>query len=348
MDKLIEWYRTNGRSLPWRETKDPYKIWLSEILLQQTRVDQGLPYYLRFIDTFPTVHDLAKADVDQVLLLWQGLGYYTRARNLHLTAKNIVANYNGLFPESFKELLILKGIGGYTAAAIASIAFNKPHAVLDGNVFRVLARYCNLSIAINSTKGKKLFENLADEYLDKKNPGEHNEAIMELGATICTPKTPSCASCPINVNCQAFLNGNQKELPVKIGKTKQRKRYFLFLVFHYEDNYYLQKRGDQDIWRGLYQFPLIELSKKPLKTEIVKQVSMYLSSNGLLKEYVIDQISTEFKHILSHQQIHARFVHIKTEKKPFMTDLHEVFKSAISGYALPRLITRYLEEAETR
>ena len=341
MHKLIGWYRTNGRSLPWRETKDPYTIWLSEIILQQTRVEQGLPYYLKITEAFPTVFDLANAKIDEVLLLWQGLGYYSRARNLHETAKNIAGNFDGKFPENYQELLKLKGIGEYTASAIASIAFNAPFAVLDGNVFRVLARYCNVSTPVNSSKGKKQFSELAQEFLNTDLPGQHNEAIMELGATVCTPLNPKCNVCPLNENCRARLEGIQNQLPVKHKKIKVKKRYFIFIILTFNNKVYIQKRGEQDIWKDLYQFPLIECDKKQSRESILIQVQQFF--HGKADSFTIQHISEMNRHMLSHQHIYAHFVHANANLDTAIEGLHEVEQRAVSNYAMPRLITRYLE-----
>ena len=230
-ETLITWYVKNKRDLPWRHTKDPYKIWLSEVILQQTRVAQGKDYYLRFIEAFPTVNHLAKATEKKVLSLWQGLGYYSRARNLHATAKIITANHGGIFPDNYKELLLLKGIGPYTAAAIASFAFNKPRAVLDGNVFRVLSRLYNVSTPINSTQGLKEFQEISQSLINHLDPSTHNQAIMEFGALLCTPRVPRCNDCPFTIECGAYQNGTINQRPIKIKKNRVRSRYFVYKVF---------------------------------------------------------------------------------------------------------------------
>ena len=229
-EKIIAWYDQNKRDLPWRNTKDAYLIWLSEIILQQTRVDQGMDYYLKFAKEFPTVKHLAKADNEKVMKLWQGLGYYSRARNLHTTAKIISEKYHGKFPDEYSDILSLKGVGNYTAAAIASFAFNKPYAVVDGNVYRVLARVFGIESPIDSTQGKKEFETLATELLDRKKPASHNQAIMELGALQCKPVNPDCSICALNTMCFAYSKKRINELPVKAKKTKVRNRYFNYIV----------------------------------------------------------------------------------------------------------------------
>ena len=231
--KIIFWYEHNKRDLPWRNTRDPYLIWLSEIILQQTRVDQGMSYYLKFVGEFPTVKQLAKADNEKVMKLWQGLGYYSRARNLHTTAKIILLEHKGVFPKEFETILALKGVGEYTAAAIASFAYNKPYAVVDGNVYRVLSRVFDISTPIDSTQGKKEFNHLAGELLDKNKPAIYNQAIMEFGAMQCKPINPYCAVCPLNTMCLAYSKKLVAELPVKSKKTKVRDRYFNYIVLNY-------------------------------------------------------------------------------------------------------------------
>jgi len=259
---LLDWYRNNQRDLPWRRTNDPYAIWLSEVILQQTRVEQGMPYWLRFIEDFPTVTDLANADEREVLRLWQGLGYYSRARNLHAAAKIVRDEYNGNFPNQYEQIRALKGIGDYTAAAISSFAFNLPHAVVDGNVYRFLSRIFAINTPIDSTNGKKEFFVLANELLDKSNPGTFNQSLMEFGAMQCKPSNPDCSVCPFNQYCQSFATNTVSEYPVKAKKTKTRNRYFDFIILSDEKNTLLQKREEKDIWQGLYQFPVIESEKK--------------------------------------------------------------------------------------
>ena len=266
---IHSWYSLNKRDLPWRTTRDPYLIWLSEIIMQQTRIDQGLAYYNRFANEFPTVSDLASASEDQVLKLWQGLGYYSRARNLHFTAKYIKEQYNGIFPNNYKSILSLKGIGEYTAAAIASISFNLEYPAVDGNVYRVLSRYFGISTPIDSGTSKKAFYELAKELIKGNDPGMHNQALMEFGALQCTPKNPDCANCPLNERCYAFLNKKINELPAKQNKTKQRDRYFNYIVFLNKNQTWLQKRTGNDIWKNLYEFPVVETAEK---TEIDKLV----------------------------------------------------------------------------
>jgi A/G-specific adenine glycosylase len=255
---LLAWYNENKRFLPWRETQDAYRIWVSEIILQQTRVAQGLDYYQRFLSTFPTVEHLANACETDVLRVWQGLGYYSRARNMHKAAKTVMQQHQGVFPHSYTDLLSLPGIGPYTAAAIASFAKNQPYAVLDGNVFRVLARLLGIDTPIDSTLGKKLFAALAQEHLDPTQPALYNQAIMDFGALQCTPAAPQCSACPFCERCEAARTGTQHLLPVKKGKTAQRKRYFWYFIAYNGHFTYLQQRQQKDIWEGLYEPYLIE------------------------------------------------------------------------------------------
>ena len=305
---LIAWYLHNKRSLPWRETKDPYHIWLSEIMLQQTRVAQGLPYYEKFVSAFPTVHNLAEASEDTVLKLWQGLGYYSRARNLHATAEYISNDRDGIFPNTYEELLKLKGVGDYTASAIASICFNLPTAVVDGNVYRVLARFFNIDTPINSSEGVKTFKKLAQELLDPNNPGEFNQAIMEFGARQCAPQNPACTTCVLNDKCLAFQKKKVKELPVKIRKNAVKKRYFNYLVFISDDQKtILQQRVKRGIWQQLFEFPLIE-------TDTLISIAE-LRKNDHFKELTRTQDvldinlynNTPIIHKLSHRHLHTQF-----------------------------------------
>ncbi|MGY8943774.1 MAG: A/G-specific adenine glycosylase, partial [Flavobacteriales bacterium] len=255
---LIYWYLQNNRELPWRKSKNPYFIWLSEIMLQQTRVAQGLAYYLKFTTSFPTVFDLAKADESTVLKMWQGLGYYSRARNLHFSAKQISKELNGVFPSTYEEIIKLKGIGDYTASAISSICFNEPTAVVDGNVYRVLSRYFGINTPTNSTLGIKEFKTLAQTLIDTSQPGTYNQALMDFGALHCKPQNPLCETCPFSDSCVAFEKKLTKELPVKEKKIKVRKRYFNFLVIKTDAHKtILTERKGKGIWQGLYQFPLI-------------------------------------------------------------------------------------------
>lgn len=335
--KILIWYAENKRTLPWRRTRDPYKIWLSEIMLQQTRVVQGTPYYIKFIKHFPTVYDLAEASEEQVLKLWQGLGYYSRARNLHVTAKTIVNQYDGKFPDTYKELLKLKGVGDYTASAIASICFDEAKPVVDGNVYRVLARYYGVSKPINSTEGIKYFKELAAKVMDAENIRDYNQGIMEFGAIQCAPKKPYCMHCPLNDSCTALEKNKVTELPVKINKTKVRNRYFNYLVIIDGANKtQLQQRTGKGIWQNLWEFPLLE-SKKEIELEHIKeQLSIVVPFEG---DFEVSQHTTDIIiHKLSHQHLYTRFWIVKTNTK---------LKGAISmtelqNYPVPVLIADFI------
>lgn len=343
--KISAWYLENKRELPWRDTSDPYLVWLSEIILQQTRVDQGMAYYLSFAREFPTVHRLAKAENEKVMKLWQGLGYYSRARNLHTTAKTISTRYKGQFPSEYEEILSLKGVGDYTASAIASFAFNKPHAVVDGNVYRVLSRIFGIETPIDSSTGKKEFNELAHELLDQKEPGRHNQAIMEFGSMFCKPVNPDCPSCIFSTKCYAFAKKKVADLPIKANKTKVRDRYFNYIVFLQNGKTIINKRTKKDIWTNLYDFPLIETeaSLSELKFLNSKEWKDLIGKN----KFKINSVSPSFKHILSHQRIHARFWEIKTDTdlKKFKDKSMTIISSKdIHKYAVPRLIEIYLEK----
>lgn len=311
--KIISWYLQHKRELPWRNTSDPYKVWLSEVILQQTRVAQGLPYYKNFVKHFPTVFDLAQADEEQVLKIWQGLGYYSRARNLHYTAQYVSENLNGKFPKSYNELLKLKGVGSYTAAAIASFSYEEPVAVLDGNVFRVLARYFGIETDISSTQAKKEFQQMANEVLDKKRPGLFNQAIMEFGALQCVPKSPNCENCIFNDSCTALQQKKTHLLPVKLKKTKVNQRFLNYLVFLDKNQHTLiNKRTQNGIWRNLYEFPLLEFQQNTDSKIVQKQIQQTYA-----KEYAIKNISMfherEIVHKLSHQHLHILFWRIEVD-----------------------------------
>ena len=336
---LVYWYLQIKRDLPWRKTKDPYLVWLSEIMLQQTRVAQGMSYYLVFSESFPTVKDLAKADESTVLKMWQGLGYYSRARNLHFTAKYVSEELNGHFPTNYKELIQLKGIGDYTASAIASICFNEPDAVVDGNVYRVLARYFGIKTPINSTKGIKEFKALAQTLLDTEQPGVYNQAIMDFGALQCKPQNPGCENCPLNSSCVAFEKKLIKELPVKEKKLKVKNKYYNYLVFVTEDNKTIvEERIGKGIWQGLYQFPLIE-------TLSVVDLDMLASSEefeALVPDNATIQLFNEspIVHKLSHQHLFTKFWIIKTQgNSKTTTDWNE-----IESFPVPVLIANFLKD----
>ena len=307
--KIIHWYNQNYRDLPWRNTTDAYKIWLSEIILQQTRVRQGLPYYINFINAFPTVNDLAYADEQQILKLWQGLGYYSRARNLHFTAKFVVENYKGIFPNSYEELLKLKGIGTYTAAAIASFSSNEAVAVLDGNVFRVLSRVFNVEYDISQNSSKKYFTELATKVLSETQPNIHNQAIMEFGALQCVPKSPNCIACIFNDSCEAFKLKKVSELPVKSKKIKVTKRFLNYiLVKDILNNYEMHKRTENGIWKNLYEFPCIESENEMKEQEILNHLQ---HSYSIKSFHYFD--SFDVLHKLSHQHLNIKFYTIESK-----------------------------------
>ena len=307
--KIINWYNQNYRDLPWRNTTDAYKIWLSEIILQQTRVSQGLPYYINFINAFPTVKDLANADEQQILKLWQGLGYYSRARNLHFTAKFVVENHKGIFPNSYEELLKLKGIGTYTAAAIASFSSNEPVAVLDGNVFRVLSRVFNVDYDISQNTSKKYFIELATKVLSKSKPDIHNQAIMEFGALQCVPKSPNCVECIFNDSCEAYKLKKVSELPVKSKKVKVTKRFLNFiLVKDASGNYEMNKRTENGIWKNLFEFPCIESESEIDENEILRNLNEKYTMKSFHYFDTFDVL-----HKLSHQHLNIKFYTIEIE-----------------------------------
>lgn len=341
---LLRWYDKNHRKLPWRQTKNPYLIWLSEIILQQTRVEQGLPYYQKFSETFKDIFALANAKQEHVLKLWQGLGYYSRGRNLHATAKIIAKDFNGDFPQTFDEIKTLKGVGDYTAAAIASFAFNKPHAVVDGNVYRVLSRLFLIDTPINSTKGKKLFAEIADNILDKKNPAKFNQAIMELGALVCKPANPDCFNCPLHTLCKAYERKLQHTLPVKLKKLKVKNRFLNYFVFK-DDNYiYIKERTTKDIWQGLFDFPVVDACQIFETTSDQKKEGLKLSG---AKKITIKKVSKAFKHQLTHQNIMAVFIEVTCKPSAAIVKKNNWIKIEprnIHQYALPKLMEKYLKE----
>lgn len=348
-ETLINWYQKHKRPLPWRETRDPYIIWLSEIILQQTRVEQGLPYFLRFVERFPNLEDFAQAKEDEILRLWQGLGYYSRARNMHKAAQQVMLGFEGKFPIRHAELLQLKGVGAYTAAAIASFAGGEAKAVVDGNVFRLLARYFGIYTAINSNKGKKQFQEIADALIDEHRPGLFNQAIMEFGSQQCRPKNPICSACVLQNTCFAFLNDKVQELPVKEKKGKVKERYFnYFLVRNEAGDLLMQKRGKGDIWENLFEFPLIEWSNliTPLEENTETQ-EIIASVKSLFGEKAhIEFIKGPVKHVLSHQIIYANFWNVtgvskENEKK---VNWNYVNLKQINILPKPKLIFSMVEE----
>ncbi len=337
---LIYWYSEGKRSLPWRETQNPYHIWLSEIILQQTQVKQGLPYYEKFVNNFPSVFHLSDAKEEQVLKLWQGLGYYSRARNLHYTAKYIVKELNGVFPSTYKDLLKLKGVGDYTASAIASICFNEATAVVDGNVYRVLSRYYGINTPINSTQGVKTFKDLAQSLLPHKNIGDYNQAIMEFGAIQCKPKNPNCGYCPLQSSCIAFNKNCINQLPVKINKTKISKKYFNFIVFiSADEKTILQQRTSKGIWQNLYQFPLIETHKGLLENDFESNDDVKSILNGT--DYTFSLYNEkEIVHKLSHQHLFTKFWIVNVDQLP----QKGLNVSEIASLPVPKLIGNFVDE----
>ncbi|NBC24271.1 MAG: A/G-specific adenine glycosylase, partial [Bacteroidetes bacterium] len=304
-EALISWYLKNKRDLPWRNTQDAYKIWLSEIILQQTRVNQGLAYYYKFIENYPDILKLASANEDEVLKLWQGLGYYSRARNLLHAAKTVANENKGIFPDNYDDIRKLKGIGPYTAAAIASFAFKLPHAVVDGNVSRVLSRLFDVPEAINGTAGKKIINELAEKCLDTSRPDLHNQAMMELGAMVCTPSNPSCEACPVSHKCLALKEKTIAERPVKIKKAKAKSRYMDYAVLESDDRLLFRKRNEKDIWQGLHDFAAVEGVRDAPAEYITKSVQGEFPKMNLGATPVGPE--KEYTHILSHRKIHARF-----------------------------------------
>ncbi len=335
---LIDWYRQYQRPLPWRHTRDPYRIWLSEIILQQTRVAQGLPYYLAFVEAFPDVFALAAAEERAVLRLWQGLGYYSRARNLHKCARQVVRERQGQFPDTYAQLLTLPGVGPYTAAAIASFAFGEPVPVVDGNVFRVLARVFGMDTDIASSEARKLFFDQAQRVMDPTQPADFNQALMELGAVCCTPSAPTCDVCPLRNMCFARKHEAQRLLPVKRKKAKVRKRYLHYFVIRQKDKTLLRERTGKDIWRGLYDFYCVETSR-PARLEKL------LAGDPFLSRVRITLISQPVKHMLSHQQLRAVFYEgvFRRAKTPLPQGLKWYGAKQVAALPKPVLIDGYLQ-----
>ena len=326
-----------------RKTRKPYEIWLSEVILQQTRVQQGLPYYFSFLNKFPTINKLAEASEHDILKLWQGLGYYSRARNLHSAAKSIVSEHKGQFPETFLELKKLKGIGDYTAAAISSFCFNEVQAVVDGNVYRVLSRIFGIDTPIDSTEGKKEFRELANELISQKHPGEFNQAIMEFGALQCVPKNPDCEKCPFVQFCVARKKKMIDVLPIKLKKTKVTNRYFYYLVIRHKGNVYLKKRTEKDIWRNLHDFPLIETKEKLSEKKLIqtKEWKSFFSNSKI----VVNDFSDEVKHVLSHQKLFVRFVVVDVkEKLKGKKEWLYIKEKELSKYAVPVVMERFIKQ----
>ena len=336
---LIQWYLQCKRDLPWRSTIDPYHIWLSEIILQQTRVEQGISYYFKFIEQFPTVNDLAFASEEQVLKLWQGLGYYSRARNLHFSAKYIVNEWQGVFPTTYADIIKLKGVGDYTASAIASICFNEATAVVDGNVYRVLARYFGINTPINSSKGTKEFKLLAQELISKKSPSDHNQAIMEFGARLCKPQSPNCSICPLNSGCVALEKSLIKVLPVKENRIKIKNRYFNYIVIQTTNNKTKLVKRNKGIWINLYEFPLVEAMGDIDEKQLIEH-DMF---NDLLKKRpaTIKLFNNKaIVHKLSHQHIYTKFWIVKTSSSNEFT----ISWDSINNFPVSALIDKFISQ----
>ncbi len=340
-EEIVRWYEAHKRDLPWRQTRDPYVIWLSEIILQQTRVAQGLPYFERFLAHYPTVRAFASAPEGEILRHWQGLGYYSRARNMHKAAQRVVTHMDGVFPTSYEQLIRLPGIGEYTAAAISSFAAGEARAVVDGNVFRVLSRYFGINTPINSSQGKKVFQQIADDLLDTRDSGTHNQALMEFGAVLCRPKRPDCAICPVSLGCEALRSGRVEELPVKLKSKPSINRFFNYFVVRQWEGLYLEQRKSGDIWENLYQLPLVETAGPASATE--------LTAHPLVSEWFGDHaqlvaLGNPVKHVLSHQNLYAQFFEVRGTR--VSSDKKEswdyVLLKDLNKLAKPKLIYAFL------
>lgn len=338
--EIIKWYQENKRELPWRESSDPYLIWISEIILQQTRVAQGYDYFLRFMKRFPDVKTLAEADEDAVMKYWQGLGYYSRARNLHAAAKSM----NGEFPKTYEGVLALKGVGPYTAAAICSFAYHMPYAVVDGNVYRVLARYFAIDSAIDTPAGQKLFFALANELLPKSSPAVYNQAIMDFGALQCTPQNPNCMFCPLADSCSALSKGTALELPVKQHKTKTTNRYFNYIYVRMGDYTFINKRTGNDIWKNLFELPLIETPAAVSEEEFLALPEFRkLFAHGEVP--VVRSVCRDVKHVLSHRVIYANFYEVTLPEDALSFSGYQKIKAEeLPGYAVSKLIHTFIEK----
>ena len=344
-NNLMEWFAQNHRPLPWKGEKNPYYVWLSEIILQQTRVEQGLPYFERFQEKYPRIEDLAQAPEDEVMKLWEGLGYYSRARNLHFTAKMITDELAGKFPDTYEEILRLKGVGTYTAAAIASFAFDLPHAVVDGNVYRVLARFFGIETAIDSTAGKKEFAALAQRLLDKKRPADYNQAIMDFGATQCMPANPKCQICPLSSCCVAFQNDRIDRLPFKEKKIKKRDRYFNYFIFNQNDYVYLQKRTEKDIWQNLYEFPILETEQLIAGAADLLNDQSWQLWTKMVDAKIVHQ-SKPYQQLLTHQKIIAQFWEVDIVGELLLTNagIISVKRKNLPNFAFPKIIDSYIKD----
>ena len=342
--KLLAWNSSkNQRPMPWKGEKDPYRIWLSEIILQQTRVEQGWDYYLRFINTFPAIRDLATAPEAKIFKLWEGLGYYSRCRNLIATAKLINEKYNGIFPSTYEAIISLKGIGPYTAAAIASFAFNLPCAVVDGNVLRVISRIYGIEEPVDAPQGKKQLNELAGTLLDKRSPGIYNQAIMDFGPTICKPRAPLCQSCFMKKSCIALNKGLVDKLPAKEKKINKRTRWFYYYLIRYNGRVYIRERQDRDIWRHLHEFFLLERTERMKEDEIVmnEMIKPFFKKYGAR----ITAVSKLYSQQLTHQTIRGQFIELSCQKPPVMSQqFKKIDFPDLAKHAFPKFITTYLQE----
>lgn len=340
-EKIKIWYDFHKRNLPWRNTQDPYRIWISEVILQQTRVAQGLDYYRRFVDRFPDVSALAAASEEEVLRLWQGLGYYSRARNLHQAAQMVMNEFDGHFPDDYQKILLLKGIGTYTAAAIASFAFNEAYPVLDGNVMRVLSRLFAVDLPIDSNEGKKALTAIAEKLLDRSAPAQHNQAMMEIGALQCVPTHPDCPSCPLSACCSAYALHKVEDYPVKSHVTKVRDRYIVYYYIRCKETIWLHHREAKDIWHGLYDFPFVELDHEPDDAEIVRALKTILADDV---DVVLHDHPVRKVHKLSHQTLHVAFLSVEIENPvPALDAYKRVSVTDWDRFPKPRLIQNYLQ-----
>lgn len=341
---LKNWYLQNKRELPWRQTENPYFIWISEVILQQTRVNQGLAYYHRFTSQFPDIETLANAQVEEVYKVWQGLGYYSRARNLHEGARFVYQNFQGLLPGDHDKLLSIKGIGEYTAAAIGSIAFNLPYVAIDGNVHRVISRIYGITDAVNTAEGRNKIRKAAEELLDRKNPGQFNQALMEFGALQCVPKNPNCNVCPVAGFCYALRTNTINQLPFKIKNGKVKTRHFNYINIYYKDKTFIMQRDKKDIWQGLYEFPLIETREKCTIEELLRSEE-WLALFRNVHVYIIGT-TKRYKHQLTHQTIEVEFIHLKiNELSPELSQKYIMIKQAdLQSYPVSRLIDKYLQD----
>ena len=337
---LLYWYQRNKRDLPWRNSDDPYHIWLSEVILQQTRVDQGLPYYERFVKRYPRVQDLATAELDSILKEWEGLGYYSRARNLYHAANQVISDFDGRFPSTYPDLLKLKGVGDYTAAAVSSIVFGEAQAVVDGNVYRVLARYFGISEPVNTGSGQRIFRDKAQSLLPDKDPGTYNQALMEFGALQCIPRSPNCQVCPLRDTCRAYQADSVEQLPVKQRKKYDRKRYLQYFLMQHGDEVYIERRPEGDIWAGLYQFLLFESGENQSYDLVLEKARSIHEAIEVIRHQQLKP------HKLSHQSLHIGLMELKVQEKPPGLAGQWVSREELKTYAFPRPLRAFLDRNE--